>query len=64
MKIKLNRRIIHKARKNNRKPVKKTRPENNVMNEVQVRVNGKIIISMIIGNRMQIIKNVKFLLKI
>jgi hypothetical protein len=64
MKIKLNLRIILKARKNNKKLAKKTPPENSVMKEVLVRVNAKIIINMISGNQMQIIKSVKFLLKI
>lgn len=64
MKIKLNLKIILKERKNNKKPARKIRPVNNVMKEVLVRVNVKIIINMIIGNRMLIIKSVKFLLKI
>lgn len=64
MKIKLNLRIILKARKNNKKPAKKIRPVNSVMNEVLVKVNAKIIINMITGNQMQIIKSVKYLLKI
>ena len=64
MKIKLNLRIILRARKNNKKPAKKIHPGNSVMNEVLVKVNAKIIINMISGNQMQIIKSVKFLLKI
>ena len=64
MKIRLNPRIILRERKNNKKPVKKIPANNSVMNEVLVKVNAKIIINMIIGNRMQIIKSVRFLLKI
>jgi len=64
MKIRLNPRIILRGRKNNRKPVKKIPPNNSVMRGVLVKANAKIIINMIIGNRMQIIKSVRFLLKI